>query len=424
MWFRPGWPINAPVVASPARALAVRTLHKVLSGDSYAATALDRALSSEKLAGRDAGLATHIVYGTLRYLPALRLALEPLLRGKTAPKAQALLLAGAFEKLYLETPDHAVVSQYVTLARSMRFAPPGLVNAVLRRVQRPQGNSPEARYALPDWLAEQLRAVYGDEAEAVMADLLMPQPLWLKVWDKGADLLETEGSVIEGARAGVDRVALDRPLRHTRAYQEGQAQPVNPSSAAVLSALGPLKGQKIYDLAGGAGVKAALMAKAGAKVTSAELHAHKHESARTNLRRLGVRAELITHDLTQPLDREPRPLVLLDAPCSGSGTLRAHPEIKQRLTPGAVTELAELQAKLLDNAAGLVAPGGLLVYSVCSVFPQEGPDRVSAFLAAHPEFSAEPLPDLGLPVVEAGAGAYTVPLDGLDGFYIARLRRT
>lgn len=399
-------------------------LHRALNEGQYAAPALDAALASTSLPARDAGLATHIVYGTLRYAPALRLALEPLLQGKTTPKAWALLLAGAFEKLYLGTAEHAVVNEYVSLARESRFAPPGLVNAVLRRVQAPTGDTPEARYALPAWLAQQFAAVYGDQAPAVMASLLEPQPLWLHLGADGPDLLEREGSVIARTVAGVDEVALSRPLRQTAAYRAGQAQPVNPASAAVVTALGEVRGQAVYDLAGGAGIKAALLAGAGAKVTSVELHAHKHKQARTNLKRLGRRAQLVTHDLTAPLpEAAPASLVLLDAPCTGSGTLRAHPEIKARLTPEAVVEMAQLQEKLLDNAAALVESGGLLVYSVCSVFPAEGPQRVAAFLAAHPEFTPEPLPELGVPLHPAPVGAFTVPLDGLDGFYLARLRR-
>ena len=174
---------------------------------------------------------------------------------------------------------------------------------------------------------------------------------------------------------------------------------------------------------GGAGVKAAMLAARGAHVTSVDLLARKHDAARANLKRLGLHADFLTHDLTRPLEVPPAPLVLLDAPCTGTGTLRAHPEIKLRLTPAAVEEMAALQARLLPNAAAVVEPGGLLVYSVCSVTPQEGQEVVRAFLAEHPEFMSEPLSDLGLPTVSAGEGVLTVPEDGVDGFFIARLRR-
>ncbi|MFD1730210.1 hypothetical protein ACFSC4_02375 [Deinococcus malanensis] len=115
--------------------------------------------------------------------------------------------------------------------------------------------------------------------------------------------------------------------------------------------------------------------------------------------------------------------MLLDAPCTGSGTLRSHPEIKLRLTPEAAQAMADLQGRMLPHAAALVEPGGTLVYSVCSVTPQEGSQVVFDFLASHPEFTSEPIPDLEVPHVAAGPGVLTVPLEGVDGFFIARLRR-
>lgn len=408
---------------NPARALAVRVLTHVLAGETFAAPALDAALAEARLPARDAGLATHLVYGTLRFAPMLEAALAPLLREKTHSKTRALLLAGAFEKLVLGTPPHAALSEYVNVARMARLAPPGLVNAVLRRVERP-AETEETRYALPRWLIDIFRAAYGPRADAVLADQLQPQPLWLSLSDEGVRRLEAEGSVVEPGPNGVDRVTLARPLRDTAAYRQGQAQPINPASLSVVDALGEVEGQRVLDLAGGAGVKAALLAARGAHVTSVDVMARKHDAARANLKRLGLHADFLTHDLTRPLEVPPAPLVLLDAPCTGTGTLRAHPEIKLRLTPAAVEEMAALQARLLPNAAAVVEPGGLLVYSVCSVTPQEGQEVVRAFLAEHPEFMSEPLSDLGLPTVSAGEGVLTVPEDGVDGFFIARLRRT
>lgn len=413
-------PPRRPGPFNPARELAVRVLVRVLAGETFAAPALDAALRGAGLPGRDAGLATHIVYGTLRRHPSLTAALAPLLRGETHPKARALLLAGAFEKLHLGTAPHAVVSEYVNLARDARLAPPGLVNAVLRRVE-PPADAPA--HELPEWLAQTYRAAYGERAPEVEADLLTPAPLWLSLSEAGARLLEEEGSAVTPGVQGVDRVELARPLRESRAWTEGQAQPINPASLACVDALGEVAGVRVLDLAGGAGIKAALLASRGAKVTSVDRLARKHDAARANLRRLGLRAEFLTHDLTGPLDLPPASHVLLDAPCTGSGTLRSHPEIKLRLTPQAVQEAAELQARLLPNAAALVAPGGALVYSVCSVTPQEGPEVVQRFLAAHPSFAPETVPGLEVPHVPAGAGVLTVPVGGVDGFFIARLRR-
>ncbi|WP_291427101.1 RsmB/NOP family class I SAM-dependent RNA methyltransferase [Deinococcus sp.] len=405
---------------NPARELAVRVLMKVMSGEGFAAPNLDAALQQAKLPARDAGLATHIVYGTLRHQPSLAAVLAPLLTGETHPKVQTLLLAGAFEKLILGTPAHAVANEYVNLARTARLAPPGLVNAVLRRVE-PLG---QLGSEMPEWLEGVYRWAYGAQAEAVFADLLEPQPMWLSLSDEGVRLLQEEGSELTASLEGVDRVELARPLRETAAYHTGQAQPINPASMACVDALGDIDAQRVLDLAGGAGIKAAMLATRGALVTSVDNVPRKHHAAEWNFKRLRLKADFVTHDLTAPLDLAPAPFVLLDAPCTGSGTLRSHPEIKLRLTPAVVAEMATLQARMLPNAAALVEPGGVLVYSVCSVMPQEGPEVIQAFLAAHPEFTPEAIPGLEVAHLQVGPGILTLPLNGVDGFYIARLRRS
>ena len=406
--------------ANPARALSVRVLVSVLAGDTFAAPALDDALTKAVLATRDAGLCTHLVYGTLRYAPYLEAALAPLLRGETPLKTRALLLCATFEKLILGTPPHAVVNEYVTLGRT-GFGPPALINAVLRRVEAAGPLHPEA--TLPGWLAGEYRAAYEEQAPEVLADLLQPQPLWLALTPAGQDSLEGEGSELELGYGNVVRVQLSRPLRETEAFTEGWAQPINPASMACVRALGDVKGETLLDLAGGAGIKAAMLAARGASVTSVDRLPGKHRAARNNLKRLGLEAEFVTADLTGPLDLLPASRVLLDAPCTGSGTLRSHPEIKLRLTHQAVREAAALQGRMLDTAAGLTAPGGVLVYSVCSVTRAEGPEAVGKFLNRHPEFAPEALPDLLVQTVPSGPGVLTVPLEGIDGFFIARLRR-
>lgn len=403
---------------NPAREIAVEVLLRVLSGESYAAVALDGALTSARLDARDAGLATHIVYGTLRHYPSLNAALSPMLKQKTTAKAQALLLAGAFEKLWLGTPMHAVTNEYVNLARGLRFAPPGLVNAVLRRIE----GVPTAQHELPHWLAELYQQVFGAQATDIFTDLLEPQPLWLSLSDTGVQLLEKENSTVTPGPQGVDRVELGLPLRQTEAFQRGQAQPINPASMACVTALGDVKHQRVLDLAGGAGIKAAMLAARGASVTSVDVIARKHQAARKNLERLNLRADFITHDLTTPLRLAPAPFVLLDAPCTGSGTLRSHPEIKLRLAPENVTEMAQLQTKMLKQASKLVEPDGLLVYSVCSITPAEGPDLIQQFLEEQPNFKMESLNELDIPQQPVGPGIMTLPLNGIDGFFIARLR--
>ncbi len=395
-------------------------LVRVLGG-RFAAPTLDAALSGARLSARDAGLTTHIVYGSLRFHLALEASLTPLLRGNTPRGARALLLAGAYEKLYLGTPAHAVVNEYVALARRDLGGLSGLVNAVLRRVERPP-EIQETEFNLPGWLIQSFENAYGIAAEDVMRDLLTPAPLWLWLTDQGVRDLEREGAVVEPGYGDVYRVSLAHPLRESAAYKAGRAQPINPASFSVVAALGEVAGRRVLDLAGGAGVKAAMLALRGARVTSVDLDARKLPAARANLKRLGVTADFESADLRQVPDLAPADLVLLDAPCSGSGTLRAHPEIKLRLTEGAVSELAALQSELLTTAAALTAPGGKLVYSVCSVTGAEGPGVIRDFLGAHPDFEHADA-ELTVPSLPADFGRRTLATHGLDGFFVAGLRR-
>ena len=403
---------------NPARALAARVLNRVIFEGAYAAPALDSALDRGKLPARDAGLATHLVYGTLRYYAALEKVLAPMLSEKTPPKARVLLLMGGFEKFYLETPEHAVVNEYVELAKVELGKLSGVVNAVLRRVARP-----EDPYALPDALRLEFEAIYGEAADAVMRALLEPSPLWLWCSSEGVKLLEEEDALLEKPIGEVYQAGLGMSLRSSEAYKLGQVQPINPASLAVVLSLGALEGQKVLDLAGGNGIKASFMARAGAKVTSVDLDLRKHEVARKNLERLGLEVDFVGADLTKGnAALESAPFVLLDAPCSGTGTLRGHPEIKLRFEKVKLEELVILQGQMLENAAQQVEPGGLLVYSVCSVVRAEGVGQVRTFLERHPEFRTEDF-ECSVPVARAEVGVYTVPLGGLDGFYIAHLKR-
>lgn len=402
---------------NPARRLAVGVLRKVLGEGAYAAPTLDSALARAELPYRDAGLATHVVYGTLRYISAVQTAVDPLLKdAKTPIKLRALLYAGAFEKLFLGTPDHAVVSEYVNLAKVDLGKMSGVVNAVLRRATQTQEPT------LPEWLQQSLAVVYGDQAETIQADFLEPSPLWLWLSDEGIRILENAGALLETGYGDIFKVVLGMPLRASQAYRRGQVQPINPASFAVVQALGDVRGQTVLDLAGGSGIKAAFLALQGAEVLSVDIDARKHRLAEENLKRLGVSARYHMADLRYPLKLPAQALVLFDAPCSGTGTLRAHPEIQLRITPEYVQEMVELQSQMLDTVAHQVSAGGVLVYSVCSLTPEEGVLQIQNFLSKHPEFSAEDFTP-SVPSCAAAVGYYTLPLDGVDGFYIARLRR-
>ncbi len=412
--------------------MVLRLLAEVRSGGRQLAPALDRAL--RELEAREArAFVTDLAYGTLRHARLLEAALAPRLAApeQLPDRVRLVLLAGAFERLVRGTPAHAAVHAWVEVVKrgppkERRLA--GLVNAVLRRVDPHDLPSPPGTASLPPWLFARFEAALGPAAaERAAAGMLRPEPLWLSASDPAAaaQRLRDEGAeVAEGPLPGSLRVRAPRPLATLAAYREGLVQPQNPASLAVVRACGDVAGRRVIDLCSGRGVKAVALAAAGADVTSVERDPSKLRAAAANAERLGVRLEQLAWDLRTPPPLAPAPLVLLDAPCSGTGTLRGHPEIALRLTPEAVERLRELQAQLLTSALACLAPGGRLVYAVCALTAEEGPEQVEALLAAHgalrPLAAELPLS----PTVAAGPGRFVLPEEGLDGFYVAVLERS
>lgn len=392
---------------------------------AFAAPTLSAAL--ERLeAPADRRLATDLVYGTLRHLPFLDACLAPRLEAPEhlPEEVRDALRAGAYELLVRGTPRHAAVNEWVEEVKRRHPRLGGLANAVLRRLEVPDGLDEATRLALPAWLWKRLRRALGEDAEAAARGMLEPEPLWLAAFDDdAADALRAEACEVEaGPLQGTLAVRPSRPLHALRGFREGLVQPQNPASVLAARLLEPAPGERTLDLCGGNGVKAAQLAAAGGRVTSVEIDARKLRRARRNLDRLGLEAEGLAFDLRERPPLAPAPAVLIDAPCSGTGTLRGHPEIKTRLGPDDVAALAALQGRLLDTAAALTAPGGRLVTAVCALTPEEGPEGLAGFLERHPDFVPDAL-DLPLPTRPAGAGVFVLPRDGLDGFFLARLRR-
>lgn len=419
-----------------ARSVALGVLERVLHG-AYLAPALSAALDASQLEGHDRSFVTDLSYGVARRLMQVDHALTPFLKapGKLPPRVYGALRLGAFEVLFRGTPRYAAVNAWVAQVKreSPRLA--GLTNAVLRRVELPQQQPPHVAANLPEWLLGQFTTALGSStARSAAAGMLAPEPLWLTLFsEEAARSLRQDGAEIEPLQPGAPypasyRVRSPLPLAELAAYRLGLVQPQNPSSLQVALALGAGPGARVHDLAAGRGVKTAVFAALGAQVTAFELSARRTEAAQANLQRLGLQAEHHVVDLTTPPGVAPAPYVVLDAPCSGTGTLRGHPEIKLRLTPESVAELAALQRRLLLSAAELVEPGGALLYAVCALTPSEGPEVVAQLLEQRTDFTPEqvtlPLSSVPpAPQALAGLGAYILPTDGLDGFYLAKLRR-
>jgi len=428
-----------------ARSLVLTVLHAVQREGRATSVALDRAFRPPP-AGPDRAFVTDVVYGTLRWLPALDAALAAHLADPAGlpERVRDALRAGAYERLVRGTPAHAAVHAWVEAIKrpggpEARLA--GLVNAVLRRFEAPAAEGASAAVppataagtdaagadvGLPPALWRHLLAALGPWAAPAARAMLQPEPLWLTAYgDDAVERLRAEGAEVRpGPVAGTWAVRPGRPLGELEAFRRGAVQPQNPASAAVVAALGEVAGRTVLDVGSGHGVKAAQLAARGAEVIALELDERRSEAGRRNLARLGLRAQHRVADATAPLHDVPLvDLALLDAPCTGTGTLRGHPEIKLRWRPEDATAAAARQAAMLRSVADRVRPGGRLLYAVCALGLEEGPGVVAPFLRERPAWRAVE-PTLPLPWLPAPVGVWLLPdAAGLDGFYLALLER-
>jgi len=273
--------------------------------------------------------------------------------------------------------------------------------------------------SVPRFLYEHWRRFFGN-AEFVR-HFNEPPPLWVTAFPGAEEALLAEGVAFERGPIPDSLRLFGGPLRKLGACRQGKIQPQNPASLFAAQLLDPPPGARVLDLAGGAGLKAAWLAARGARVVSYDKNPRRQETGRKNLERLGIAVAFGTADLTRPIE-ERAPYVLLDAPCTGTGTFRHHPELRYRIRSEDPRAMAALQRRLLETAAAATLPGGRLVYAVCSLTEAEGMGVVRGFLQAHPEFELEPFA-LPFPPLSQGPGAYVRPEAGLDGFYYARFRR-
>ena len=429
----------------PARAAAARAVAELVGQNR--ALALEDALGQHArgLEPAEAALARAIATATFRRFGLIRRALaERMSEGlpDDQPMLLALLATGAAQILDLAVPDHAAVDLAVRLAKADRRTQhlAGLVNAVLRRVARERADIRPAADPLadgtPDWLAEGWRAAYGAERAAAIArahlagatvDLTVRgEP---EIWAErlGATLLPT-GSLRLPAESG--------PVTELAGFAEGAWWVQDAAAALPARLLAARPGEQVADLCAAPGGKTLQLAAAGAAVTALDRSEPRLARLRQNLGRVGLSAEIVVGDALAFDRPEAFDAVLLDAPCSATGTLRRHPDVAWTKTPADITRLAILQARLLDRAAKLVRPGGRLVYCTCSLEPEEGERQIADFLAAYPQFermpvTADAVGGLG-ELVDGHGDLRTLPCHlgggegargGLDGFFASRLRR-
>ncbi len=403
--------------------------------------ALAAALRTERLESGDAALARALAVATFRRLGQIRRVLADRLdkglpEGK--PRLLSLLATGTAQILDLAVPDHAAVDLAVRLAkadhRTAGFA--GMVNAVLRRVAREReailASADPLRDNTPDWLARRWVSAYGPEQAAAIAQAhLTSAPIDLTLRHEG----EGEG---EGMAWAERLGATLLPTGSLRLPPDGAAIPdlpgfgeaawwVQDAAAAIPARLLDVReGERVLDLCAAPGGKTMQLASRGADVTALDRSAPRLERLRENLARLGLTAEIAVGDATT-YQAEPYDAVLLDAPCSATGTIRRHPDVAWTKDEGDIVRLAQLQGKLLDRAADLVRPGGRLVYCTWSLERAEGEAQVAAFLARDPRFARVPLrpEEVGdrTELIDGEGDLRTLPSHGLDGFFASRLVR-
>ena len=388
------------------------------------------------LDARDRAFARLLVTTVLRRLGQIDALLGELMRAPPKPvRVRNLLRLGAAQLLFLHTPAHAAVAETVALASGPHAFARGLVNAVLRRVAR-DGNErlarqDAARLNTPDWLWRSWTTAYGEALARMIADAhLVEPPLDLSVKSDPAGW---------AARLGGERLCgntVRRPaggaIEDLPGYAEGAWWVQDAAAALPARLLGDVQGRKVLDLCAAPGGKTAQLAAAGADVVAVELSDSRAERLRSNLARLRLEAQIEVADALAWRPPEPVGHVLLDAPCSATGTIRRHPDIAWHKTPEDVRRMAELQGRLLAAAVEMLGPGGVLVYASCSLQPDEGPRvieraRAAGLPVARVPVEANELDSLSVELTRDG-DVRTLPCHlagrgGLDGFFIARLRR-
>jgi 16S rRNA (cytosine967-C5)-methyltransferase len=440
-------PRTSPQPEVPGLA-ARRIAADILDGVLRRKIALDEQLSGKTahlglvgLADRDRALMRRLTATVLRRLGTLRHVLGGFLdKGfpADAPRAETILLLGAAQILWLDVPDHAAVDLSVRLAqadrRAARYA--GLVNAVLRRVAQNRVNIATDCVSrdTPKWLLARWTKRYGAETARAIAEANGHEPaLDLTVKTDAASWAEhLRGRVLP---TGTVRTIAHGAISLLPGFREGAWWVQDAAASLPARLLGDLRGKQVADLCAAPGGKTAQLAFAGARVTAVDRSAARLGRVRENLARLTLEAETVAADALE-WQGGPFDAVLLDAPCSSTGTIRRHPDVPWLKSEADISVLAALQRRLLDRTVELLKPGATLVYCVCSLEPEEAEEQIAALLARDPRLARKPVAALEVcdhaEFLTADGDLRTLPPQlpdadprwgGLDGFYAARLIR-
>jgi 16S rRNA (cytosine967-C5)-methyltransferase len=448
---------------APARALAFETIRQTFEQDAHTERAFREGAERERLDGRERAQAQRLAYGAVQRRGTSDAAIERLAGRSVSqldPPVRSALRLGLYELLFADgTPDHAAVDQAVELTKRAGAAhASGLVNAVLRRAGRERDSltaallgddsTPEAAavaHSAPLWLAQMWWRELGPEtARALLAACNEPAEVAFSARDPEAALARLREAGVEAApAAGPWPLAAPESIAISGRSGDavpamvaaGELTPQSRGSAAVVEVLDPRPGESVLDLCAGPGIKTAQIAGRTddrGELISVEIDPGRAAEVAAQATRLGLRGiAVIEADATEARMPQTFDRVLLDAPCSDLGALASRPDARWRKSPKSIERVAAVQGRALDRAARMLAPGGVLVYSTCTISRREGEERVAALLAAA---GCEGMPALELEDLGARAPGLASThdprclqlrpdRDRTTGFFIARLRR-
>lgn len=430
----------------PVRAAAARVLEQVVDRGRSINDVLAVAQAAHH-DPRDAALLQELCYGTLRWYYRLDGILGELLNKPlkaSARELHCLLLAGLYQLEYMSLPDRVAVHETVQAVHALGAGwASGLANAVLRNFQRRReallatvDNGAVTRYAYPEWLIERLRGDWPDDWPAILDAGNQRPPFTLRVngrrltRDEYIDRLAHEGLDAAPVTHATHGLVLPRaaPVSTLPGFAGGDVSVQDGAAQLVAGLLQLQPGQRVLDACAAPGGKSAhlLESEPGIELTAVDVDAERLRRVESNLQRLSLSATCVAGDASQPQhwsDGRPFDRILLDVPCSGSGVIRRHPDIKLLRRAADIDALAARQAALLDAVWPLLVPGGMLMYCTCSVLVAENSDQVAGFLARREDAVEVPL-DAGWGQARE-RGRQILPGENMmDGFYFACMRKT
>lgn len=395
----------------------------------------------EQLDEADRGLYQQLVYGSVRYYLSLdelsrKLLEKPIKRKERI--VQMLLMIGLYQLWQLDIPEHAIINETVDATKPLKKPwAKGLLNAAMRRFQREREillPKLQNQAGFPGWLTRSLRQDYPDHWQAIMAECNQQGPMTLRVnlarQSRDAWLARADAAGLEVTPSDVTPTAVTLAqatgVLMIPGFSEGEVSVQDEAAQQCALLLAPQKGERLLDACAAPGGKTGhLLEAADIDLTALDIDAKRLERVQENLDRLQLKATLKAadaSDLSDWWDKTPYDAILLDAPCSGTGVIRRHPDIKLLRRPKDIDFLAEVQATMLKQLWRALKPGGRLLYATCSILQKENSQQIERFLAQNPDAELQSLPITG--DAEVPFGVQWLPKSGgHDGFYFALLHK-